>query len=28
VLELRGFDSTREFMRRQEALMAGKEVPR
>ncbi len=28
VLELRGFDSTQEFMRRQEALMSGSEVPR
>jgi HPr kinase/phosphorylase len=28
VLELRGFDSTQEFMRRQEALMSGSEAPR
>jgi HPr kinase/phosphorylase len=28
VLELRGFDSTQEFMRRQEALMSASEAPR
>ena len=27
VLELRGFDSTQEFMRRQESLMAGPADP-